>query len=580
MFNNFRSYVIVSVLLASGVVAHAAHVKKYFYPSIVYLHNSKVALLACGNLLLALILLIGKILQRLCLGTLRLREIERLHIRIREAVIETCMAMTVFREEFNAKFVGMFTILLFLKIFHWLSKDRVEYMEEQPNSPLLQHGRLVSLMVILFFFDVHLLVACASYTIHNGPSMLVLFAFEFAVLMISLLSNVVRYIFLSADLYFEGAWESKGMFSFYNELLSDLLQLIVYLLFFLYVQAKYTLPFHIIRDIWLTFTKFWKRYSDFKRYRRVMSTMNELFEDATEEDLASGDGICIICRDVMQPGAKKLTCGHIFHRQCLQGWLKRQLNCPTCRTGVDVNLNQNNTGQENPREGGANGFVRGLRRRYRARRRAGAEQEENNGAGEPAEGAADQPGSVERGVVSGEGARDGAAGSGSGAGASGSGPPYHDDVEVANMSKALPLDRLLRVQEQLEELRLEIRDLVIEATLAQQDELDREEAEAEVAGSEEVVTELAAEDTPLTDPNTPENVIKDDVAESSLSGSASEQPPPLQPKDLASLPEPERNAPQSGSVATETEDPETIRRRRLERLEATSSAPMSKDDVQ
>eukprot|EP00189_Rhodosorus_marinus_P011488 CAMPEP_0184747050 /NCGR_PEP_ID=MMETSP0315-20130426/9457_1 /TAXON_ID=101924 /ORGANISM="Rhodosorus marinus, Strain UTEX LB 2760" /LENGTH=491 /DNA_ID=CAMNT_0027219809 /DNA_START=565 /DNA_END=2040 /DNA_ORIENTATION=- len=491
--------------------------------------------------------------------------------------------MTVFREEFNAKFVGMFTILLFLKIFHWLSKDRVEYMEEQPNSPLLQHGRLVSLMVILFFFDVHLLVACASYTIHNGPSMLVLFAFEFAVLMISLLSNVVRYIFLSADLYFEGAWESKGMFSFYNELLSDLLQLIVYLLFFLYVQAKYTLPFHIIRDIWLTFTKFWKRYSDFKRYRRVMSTMNELFEDATEEDLASGDGICIICRDVMQPGAKKLTCGHIFHRQCLQGWLKRQLNCPTCRTGVDVNLNQNNSGQENPRGGGANGFVRGLRRRYQARRRAGAEQEENNGAGEPVQGAADQPGGVQRDVVSGGGARDGAAGSGSGAGASGSGLPSPDDVEVAKMSKALPLDRLLKVQEQLEELRLEIRDLVIEATLAQQDDLDREEAEdaeAEVAEAEEMGAELATVDPPLRDQNAPGNVIKNDIAESSTSGSASIPPPSLQPEDLASLPEPERTAPDSGSVATETEDPETIRRRRLERLGATSSAPISKNDVQ
>jgi len=456
-------------------------------------------------------------------------------------------------------------------------------MEEQPNSPLLQHGRLVSLMVILFFFDVHLLVACASYTIHNGPSMLVLFAFEFAVLMIWLLSNVVRYIFLSADLYFEGAWESKGMFSFYNELLSDLLQLVVYLLFFLYVQAKYTLPFHIIRDIWLTFAKFWKRYSDFKRYRRVMSTMNELFEDATEEDLASGDRICIICRDVMQPGAKKLACGHIFHRQCLQGWLKRQLNCPTCRAAVDVNLNQNNNGQENPREGGANGFVRGLRRRYRARRRAGAEQEENNGAGEAAEGPADQPEDLQRGVVSGEGARNGAAGSGSSAGGSGSGPPHHVDVEVANMSKALPLDRLLKVQEQLEDLRLEIRDLVIEATLAQEDELDREEveeAEGNAAGPEEVVTEFVAQDTPLADQNTPEYVVEDDVAESSLGGSTSEKHPSLQPRDLAPLPGPERTAPESDSVASETEDPETIRRRRLERLGATSSAPMSKDAVQ
>ena len=36
--------------------------------------------------------------------------------------------MTTFREEFNASFVTLFSLLLFTKTFHWLSQDRVEYL--------------------------------------------------------------------------------------------------------------------------------------------------------------------------------------------------------------------------------------------------------------------------------------------------------------------------------------------------------------------------------------------------------------------------------------------------------------------
>lgn len=41
---------------------------------------------------------------------------------------ETCLAMTIFRDEFDIQFVIVFTTLLFLKIFHWLCQDRVEYV--------------------------------------------------------------------------------------------------------------------------------------------------------------------------------------------------------------------------------------------------------------------------------------------------------------------------------------------------------------------------------------------------------------------------------------------------------------------
>ena len=58
------------------------------------------------------------------LGALREAEVERVNQRISQAIIETCLAMTIFRDEFNVKFVALFTILSFIKVFHWLVQDR------------------------------------------------------------------------------------------------------------------------------------------------------------------------------------------------------------------------------------------------------------------------------------------------------------------------------------------------------------------------------------------------------------------------------------------------------------------------
>ncbi len=50
------------------------------------------------------------------LGQLREAEVERINDRISQAVMETCLAMTIFREEFNVEFCTMFTVLTFLKV--------------------------------------------------------------------------------------------------------------------------------------------------------------------------------------------------------------------------------------------------------------------------------------------------------------------------------------------------------------------------------------------------------------------------------------------------------------------------------
>ena len=44
------------------------------------------------------------------------------------AVTETCLAFTVFRDDFSPRFVALFTLLLFLKCFHWLAEERVDFV--------------------------------------------------------------------------------------------------------------------------------------------------------------------------------------------------------------------------------------------------------------------------------------------------------------------------------------------------------------------------------------------------------------------------------------------------------------------
>jgi E3 ubiquitin-protein ligase synoviolin len=53
------------------------------------------------------------------------------------------------REEFNVAFVAMFTVLTFVKVFHWLVADRVDYIETTPSVSRLTHARILTFMLLL-----------------------------------------------------------------------------------------------------------------------------------------------------------------------------------------------------------------------------------------------------------------------------------------------------------------------------------------------------------------------------------------------------------------------------------------------
>lgn len=362
-------YACSSVMAAVGVCWHAWHAKQQFYPAAVHLSTSKIGKVVFGNCALSMAICLARGLQMAFFGPLRDVEVERIAERSRDALMETCLALTIFRSDFDATTLVLFAALFFGKVFHWLAQDREAHLETSPEIRVGVHVKLLSFLAILMVrrkrsvpgrldandtrrktrmltetdgtnpceilqvVDVVFLYHALWTTWTTGPSVLLLFAFEYTILCSTVVMIVCKYGVFMADMYTEGTWTGKGTTIFYLELAMDFFHMVVYLSFFSVVLANYGLPLHLMRDLYWTFRNFKNRLVLFLQYRKIASNINTLFPNATEEDLERADRTCAVCREEMHE-AKKLPCGHCYHVHCLRSWLERQQNCPICRSPV------------------------------------------------------------------------------------------------------------------------------------------------------------------------------------------------------------------------------------------------------
>lgn len=132
----FSTYACVSTALTAALVSYAFQTRIQFYPAVIFLVTSKISLLILGNMGtqrhdssathpasvalaagpsqpclsyagglagLMMTLLLGRITKAVFFGQLRDVEIEILYDNARYAVTETCLALTIFREELTTR---------------------------------------------------------------------------------------------------------------------------------------------------------------------------------------------------------------------------------------------------------------------------------------------------------------------------------------------------------------------------------------------------------------------------------------------------------------------------------------------
>lgn len=353
-----KTYAGLSLIATLAITYHAFNSRGQFYPAMVYLSTSKISLVLLLNMGLVIMCVLWQLTKKVFLGNLREAEVERLNEQSWREVMEILFAITIFRQDFSVTFLAMVTALLLIKALHWLAQKRVEYIETTPTVTTLSHIRIVSFMGFLLLLDSIFLYSSLKHLIETWQaSVSLFFAFEYMILATTTVSIFVKYVFYVSDMLMEGQWEKKPVFTFYLELVRDLLHLSMYLCFFCVIFVNYGIPLHLIRELYETFRNFKVRIADYIRYRKITSNMNDRFPDATPEELIASDATCIICREEMTT-AKKLICGHLFHVHCLRSWLERQHTCPTCRAlvvppenGTTVAGGQQGSQSDNQRQG-------------------------------------------------------------------------------------------------------------------------------------------------------------------------------------------------------------------------------------
>ncbi|XP_012230087.1 E3 ubiquitin-protein ligase synoviolin A [Linepithema humile] len=325
---------LISTALTCAVIGHAYYQRKQFYPTVVHITKSNPSMTVIYVQGFILAFMINAFLRKIFFGSLRAAELEHLVEKVWYAVTETCLAFTVFRDDFSPKFIALFTLLLFLKSFHWLAEDRVDYMERSPVITWLFHLRVATLLGLLFTINLTMIHYAYNTTATKGPSVQLVFGFEYAILLTVVFNITVKYVLHTIDLQSENPWDNKPVFLLYTELIIGLLKVILYVAFVTLMIKLFTLPLFALRPMYYTMRDFKKAFHDIVMSRRAIRNMNTLYPDATTEELAAADNVCIICREEMVTASKKLPCNHIFHTACLRSWFQRQQTCPTCRLNI------------------------------------------------------------------------------------------------------------------------------------------------------------------------------------------------------------------------------------------------------
>jgi E3 ubiquitin-protein ligase synoviolin len=196
-----------------------------------------------GNGVIAFLISFFYVVVQKFMNGLRLMETETIIDHCRWNVTETCIALTMFRQQLNCSVIVLFLCLVLVKCLHWAVDLRCSHLRMTEDAFYLDdsddllsdfaptaeskniegdtswyvkafnlvlpnrivnmsttlprmrknHILLVILMALLYIFDLVMVTFCVSRLIKDGPNVFIIFLFEAAVLTASIMSSLTLY---------------------------------------------------------------------------------------------------------------------------------------------------------------------------------------------------------------------------------------------------------------------------------------------------------------------------------------------------------------------------------------------------
>ncbi|OWB84414.1 hypothetical protein B5S33_g3059 [[Candida] boidinii] len=368
---SFIIYALASTILAGLAVYESLSASPNFYSAGIRLAKD-VHLIIVGNWLIAMSIIVGKILQTIMFGELKLIEIEHIYERSWYTVTSLLMSIAMFRHE-NNLLVGTLVLgLLFMTVFHWILADRIEFLFQHAETLKdVLKSRCTFILIFFIWLDYTIIITCIDHSFIHSADVFVIFGLDFAMVFFDLLDSASKYIMNTIEIVYlsfnedEEILEPKGIILKFLELIVSTLRVTAVGFVFVGLVYAYRIPVNFTGDLYVASSRLITQLKDIYFYFKAKRQLDNCLEQVTDEDLERDD-VCIICRDDMsldetvgknhRTYPKKLHCGHIIHFGCLKSWLERSHCCPTCRADVfksdtnRFNANEEDAPQDRPLE--------------------------------------------------------------------------------------------------------------------------------------------------------------------------------------------------------------------------------------
>ncbi|KAK6590183.1 hypothetical protein RS030_172646 [Cryptosporidium xiaoi] len=366
----FKQYVTLSFVLLIGLFMHLLNIYDYnFFHIIMHITVTKASTIVITNAGFITMFYCGKLVLNIFIGRLRDIEIEEIIDQGRMFLLDTIFFLlfsspTINNVEVGAMVLSRYiTLVLLLKMLHLITHIRINHMFEVEKPRVFNVIRVALLLNILLVIDLSLIFRYLGLLSRESTLRLWIF-FESISLFVSCVISTGKYIVHVIDLKIQAlqltmrkleedtnyqyhgdstnsshnfVWSNKNAVLFYMEVIGDICSLVSYLLFiilFLLLNPS-RIPLYIMGDILHIIKALYNKLSSFRRYRKLTKNMETKFQEATLEEIERVD-TCIVCRDTLYIGSKKIPCGHVFHLDCLKSWFIQQQTCPICRSPINI----------------------------------------------------------------------------------------------------------------------------------------------------------------------------------------------------------------------------------------------------
>lgn len=236
------------------------------------------------------------------------------------------------------KWGGWLFVMASMRLLCDLSRNRFKILiTYTPNAAWWIHGKIVTLLSLLMFVDITVFSWAMHVRDDFTKDQLFLVVSECFSLSVVATGALIKYFIYYIDMTrFGGSWEHRGSYSYYTDLFSKSMILMVSLIYYATILHLHGVSMNIFFDILIVIrlvviiVSLRTKFIAYQNYRQLSNHIANLYKPLGPEELAALNDNCAICRDPMT-SALRLPCGHIFHTTCLRSWLEHNHNCPTCR---------------------------------------------------------------------------------------------------------------------------------------------------------------------------------------------------------------------------------------------------------